>query len=141
MRRWRVLAVVSLLAVGCGCGGAPERRAADPAPAAATTPVVADAGAVEPARLDRQRPLRLVYCVRGLDGGAGISPEELEAVRARIERTEELELRQVGDEIVVELPAAAGDGGPIDPDQAAADLVEVLRGGRLPSPGPCEPAE
>ena len=132
----------SLLVVGCGCGcgGAPERRAADPAPAAASAPGPADAGPPPAARLDRQRPLRLVYCVRGLDGGAVISPEELEAVRARIERTEELELRQEGDEIVVELPGAR-DGGPMDPDREAADLAEVLRGGRLPAPGPCEPAE
>jgi hypothetical protein len=124
MRLALSLALVALVACGSGARPTASREAAkEPGADRKSTP-----------RLDEQRPLRLVYCVES--GGMSTS-DAADVIRERVARRDDVIVKTEEDRLVFELPADR-DAGPMDREQAAAELTAVLRSGDLPRPVPCD---
>ena len=85
-------------------------------------------------RLDEQKPLRLVYCV---DSDGTSASDAADAIRARLARRGDVIVKSEDGRLVFEL-AGDRDGGPMDKEQAAAELTAVLDSGDLPRPVPCD---
>lgn len=130
MKLLLAVALVPLVALAA-CGSSARPKAA-----AQETEQARGADGTKPARVDQQRPLRLVYCV---DPGGTSAGEAADAIRARLARRDDVVVKSEDDHLVFEL-ANDRDGGPMDAEKAAAELAAVLRGGGLPRPVPCDAA-
>jgi len=123
-----VLAVMLLAVVACG-------SSTKPVALSQATEIGTSNGEERPIGLDKQTRLRLVYCV----GSEGTSANDAaNVIRARLGRRDDVVVKAEGGHVVLELPSNR-DAGPIDSEEAAAELAAALRSRDLPQPVPCEP--